>query len=427
MANSEEKSTVPEISTDKEKLLDTTRLKTLAMSGASSGDTISMWNESVVDEFVDNIRALRIKANGLIDSLRSAESALSKYSWYQCASRYSEFTAHNINKLLNSSDLSSETFRNILQDDGKEDGGLEAFYNTPNFAHLAGAIEEIKNAIIDYSKGTNMYKSRDILSTWVRQSDGDDSFLGGGSSFDTYTGSGTFTAPVVDSINKDKTADTTPVFSTDVEKNNELDGAENIPMKDSVTDDITNVSAKDLLVDAVKDTTDDSTIVTAGVASVLGSTFTKSNSSLNSLIKSKDKTSKFEAGKVDDIIEPEEPIPSLEEDNSNVFDDVVSTVTSFVTPQVSEATIDGKKVKGNASSVAIPVAAGVGVVSAGTYAGKAYMDKKKHADNDENEDEEKNDFDDFEFKDVTNEEVPAENNSNDSIVDFKNKIMDDNL
>ena len=88
-------------------------------------------------------------------------------------------------------------------------------------------------------------------------------------------------------------------------------------MEDSVTDNIANISAKDLLIDAVKNSNG---IVSAGATSVLGNAFSKGIGSSNKI------DSKLEAEKIDDIIEPEEPIPNLDEDEDNLFDDVVSVL-----------------------------------------------------------------------------------------------------
>ena len=248
---------------------------------------------------------------------------------------------------------------------------------------------------------------------------GDDSFLNN-NYYSGSTISSNLEAPTLNSITAgDTNTNTTPIFSTDIEKNDELDGADNIPMEDSVTDDITKVSAKDLLVDAVKNSNG---IVSAGATSVLGNTFSKGIGSSNKI------DSKLEAEKIDDIIEPEEPIPNLDEDEDNLFDDVVSTVTSIVTPDVPTTTINGKNVEGKSgSSIAIPAIAGVGVASAGVVGGKVYMDKKNNGDDSEDDDDNK--FDDFEFEnsEEKQEETVNNNDSKENVVDFKNKIMDDNL
>ncbi len=389
----------------------------------SYSDSLSMWSDDDIEFVLESLRDLRDSVENFHSSFSKAENDIIYCSWYNTATGDSEFYDHVWNNVINGAGFEAETLKNIFYDDGKETGGLKGFNDAPNFSHLISAIEELRQAIIDYSNGTNVYAARDILSTLINIGEGDDSFLGN-SSYYGAASAGTLSAPSIESIEPTKTVETpknedvTPIFSTDIEKNDELDGADNIPMEDSVTDDITKVSAKDLLIDAIKNSNGNSTLVTAGVTSAIG----------NSFVKRIDKAkSKLEAKPVDDIIEPEEPIPNLDEEGDNLFDDVVSTVTSFVTPNVPTATINGKKVDGKtASSVAIPAVAGVGVASAGVVGGKAYIDKKK---NDEtNEDDDDNKFDDFEFENLDEQQQnPINDDALESVVDFKNKIMDDDL
>lgn len=389
----------------------------------SYSDSLSMWSDDDIEFVLESLRDLRDSAENFHSSFSKAENDIIYCSWYNTATGDSEFYDHVWNNVINGAGFEAETLKNIFYDDGKETGGLKGFNDAPNFSHLISAIEELRQAIIDYSNGTNVYAARDILSTLINIGEGDDSFLGN-SSYYGAASAGTLSAPSIESIEPTKTVETpknedvTPIFSTDIEKNDELDGADNIPMEDSVTDDITKVSAKDLLIDAVKNSNG---IVSAGAASALGNAFSKG-------IGSSKIDSKLKAEKLDDIIEPEEPIPNLDEDGDNLFDDVVSTVTSIVTPDVPSTTINGKKVEGKAGSgIAIPAIAGVGVASAGVVGGKVYMDKKNN--DDDSEDDDDNKFDDFEFEnsEEKQEEVVNNNDSKENVVDFKNKIMDDNL
>ena len=401
----------------------------------SYSDSLSMWSDDDIDFVLESLRSLRDSAEDFFSSFSKAENDIIYCSWYNTATRDSEFYNHVWNNVINGTGFEAETLKNIFYDDGKETGGLKGFNDAPNFSHLISAIEELRQAIIDYSNGTNVYAARDVLSTLVNIGDGDDSFLGKSSYYGPAVPS-TLSAPSIESIEPTKTVetpkteDTTPIFDTDIEKNDELDGADNIPMEDSVTDDITNVSAKDLLVDAVKNSNGNSTIVSAGVSSILGNTLAKG---MAGVVKKGSRTKKDS-----DIIEAEEPIPNLEKDEdeaeNNLFDDVVSTVTDIITPNVPTATINGKKVDGKAGSgIAIPAVAGVGVASAGVLGGKAYMDKNKNSDTVEDE-EENDDYDDFEFDNVEEDQNLEEEQTTvdkddlgESVVDFKNKIMDDNL
>lgn len=376
----------------------------------SYSDSLSMWSDDDIDYVIVLLRSLRVKAEAFYTIFSKAENDIIYCSWYNTATGDSEFYDHVWNNVINGTGPEAETLKNIFYDDGKETGGLKGFNAAPNFSHLISAIEELRQAIIDYSNGTNVYAARDILSTLVNIGDGNDSFLGKSSYYGPAVPS-TLSAPSIESIEPTKTVETS--------KNDELDGADNIPMEDSVTDNIANISAKDLLIDAVKNSNG---IVSAGATSVLGNTFSKGIGSSNKI------DSKLEAEKIDDIIEPEEPIPNLDEDEDNLFDDVVSTVTSIVTPDVPTTTINGKNVEGKSgSSIAIPAIAGVGVASAGVVGGKVYMDKKNN--DDDSEDDDDNKFDDFEFEnsEEKQEEVVNNNDSKENVVDFKNKIMDDNL
>lgn len=376
----------------------------------SYSDSLSMWSDDDIDYVIVLLRSLRVKAEAFYTIFSKAENDIIYCSWYNTATGDSEFYDHVWNNVINGTESEAETLKNIFYDDGKETGGLKGFNAAPNFSHLISAIEELRQAIIDYSNGTNVYAARDILSTLVNIGDGNDSFLGKSSYYGPAVPS-TLSAPSIESIEPTKTVETS--------KNDELDGADNIPMEDSVTDNIANISAKDLLIDAVKNSNG---IVSAGATSVLGNTFSKGIGSSNKI------DSKLEAEKIDDIIEPEEPIPNLDEDEDNLFDDVVSTVTSIVTPDVPTTTINGKNVEGKSgSSIAIPAIAGVGVASAGVVGGKVYMDKKNNGDDSEDDDDNK--FDDFEFEnsEEKQEETVNNNDSKENVVDFKNKIMDDNL
>ena len=391
----------------------------------SYGDALYMAPSSYIDNVIQRLKIMRDSMLGdFRDKFESAREKIRKCRWYEYVpTEDADFQATRWKTVLNSSSPAAETLRNIYNDDGEEKGGLKGFYDEPNFSHLISAIEELRQAILDYSNGRNISASRDVLSTFLNggKEKGDDSFLNN-NYYSGSTISSNLEAPTLKSItagDTDTNTNTTPIFSTDIEKNDELDGADNIPMEDSVTDNITNISAKDLLIDAVKNSNG---IVSAGATSVLGNAFSKGIGSSNKI------DSKLEAEKIDDIIEPEEPIPNLDEDEDNLFDDVVSTVTSIVTPDVPTTTINGKNVEGKSgSSIAIPAIAGVGVASAGVVGGKVYMDKKNN--DDDSEDDDDNKFDDFEFEnsEEKQEEVVNNNDSKENVVDFKNKIMDDNL
>lgn len=392
------------------------------------GTNIFMKDDTCIQEVLDDIENLISEAKKTYDLIYNAEHyELQKKDWYSYIGEYNSY----VKQFFLDNTYTSKTYEDgssvylysdIMNDKVRDNGNNLYFYvkrEKYSFGRLHGAITELREAVVNYSKGIDVAASKDIISTF------NPTYFSSSPYYSGSTISSNLEAPTLKSVtasDTDTNANITPIFSTDTEKNDELDGADNIPMEDSVTDDITKVSAKDLLVDAVKKSTGESTLVTAGVASALGNAFSKGIGSSNKI------DSKLEAEKIDNIIEPEEPIPNLDEDEDNLFDDVVSTVTSIVTPDAPNTTINGKKVEGKAgSSIAIPAIAGVGVVSAGVVGGKVYMDKKKN--DDDSEDDDDNKFDDFEFEnsEEKQEETVNNNDSKENVVDLKNKIMDDNL
>lgn len=379
-------------------------------------DTISMWSGDDIDDIIDGLRKLRDEADDFSrNSFDKAENDIIYCDWYNTATCDSEFYDYSWNNVINGTGLASETLKNIFYDDEKEAGGLKGFNDVPNFSHLISAIIELRDAVVNYSKGIDVDAAKDVINTFHPN------FLSS-SPYSGYTAPATLEAPEFEKV---ASVENTSVVSTD-----DIDGAENIPMEDSITDDITNVSAKDLLEDAVKSSDGNSTLVTAGAASVLsgagvvGAGISQGiKSSIAKLGKNVDELEDEKSDEDDeDIIEADEPISSLE-------DDLASSVSNFVEPELEKVSINGKKVQGKQSSIIIGTGAGaVGVTTAGVLAGKTYMDKKKSEDEDGSEDDD-NKFDDFEFENLEEkqEETVNNNDSNENVVDFKSKIMDDNL
>lgn len=186
------------------------------------------------------------------------------------------------------------------------------------------------------------------------------------------------------------------------------DGADNIKVKDSATDDITNVSSDELIKDS-------SSVAIPGVASIIGSS--TRNGSLAGAV-----------GVLAGILglNGDAPLEMLdtntdEIDGSDMAGSVSDAISDFITPDVGIA--KGKVVKSSTGASAIAATlAGVGALSAGAIGGKIYMDKKKNEDDDD-DDMVSYDDDDFFDREEENEEEPIDT----SIVDFKNEILNDNL
>ncbi len=397
----------------------------------SYGSDIFMKEDTYIEGVLDEIEEIVSLAKETFDSIYNAEHyTLQKKSWFSYVRNYNSSLTQSFLDNTYSSKVYSDggtvaAYSEIFDDKIREKYDNDLYFYVKrekySFGRLYGAIRELREAVSNYSKGINVSSSIEIINTFNPGHIATSDYSGYSGS--TYTAPG-ITVPAIDSI-------------VDVKKNDELDGADNIPMEDSVTDNILNVSADNLLEGAVKETNGDGAVISsAGISSILSGLgtgvgvasagFGKAGSVVSKIGKNIDELKDKDS---DDIIEADEPITSLDDvdEDEDLLDEVVSGVESFVAPQVN-ATIDGKKVEGKTgSSIAIPAVAGVGVASAGAITGKVYMDKKKNNNDDTGEDDDDNQFDDFEF-DKSEEQSNIENTGNDeNVVEFKNKIMDDNL
>lgn len=381
------------------------------------GTDIFMREDACIEEVLDDIENLFSLAKQTYDEIYNAEhSKLQNKYWYSYIDGYknsyvrSIFLDNTCTSKVYADGSSVYPYSEIMNE--KEIDRTDSLYyfvktKKHTLGRLHGAIIELRDAVVNYSKGIDVDAARDVINTFHPN------FLSS-SPYSGYTAPATLEAPEFEKV---ASVENTSVVSTD-----DIDGAENIPMEDSITDDITNVSAKDLLEDAVKSSDGNSTLVTAGAASVLSGAGVVgagiSQGIKSSIAKLGKNVDELEDEKSDeDIIEADEPISSLE-------DDLDTSVSNFVEPELEEVSINGKKVQGKQSSIIIGTGAGaVGVTTAGVLAGKTYMDKKKSEDEDGSEDDD-NKFDDFEFENL--EEKP-ETLSDKNVVELKNKIIDDDL
>ncbi len=405
----------------------------------SYGSDIYMKEDTYIDSVLDEIEDIVSLAKKTFDSIYVAEhEILQKKGEYSFVKNFNSYITQYFLDNTYSSKVYSDggtvaSYSEIFDDKIREKYDNDLYFYVKrekySFGRLYGAIRELREAVSNYSKGIDVSSSIEIINTLNPGHISTSSYSGYSGSTYTAPTLSTTTVPAIDSI-------------VDVKKTDAIDGAENIALEDSVTDNILNVSADNLLESAVKETNGDDAIISSkGLSSVLSGLSSGTASALSSAgvistglgktssVVSKIGKSANELKKkdTDEVIEAEEPITSLgdTDEDEDLLGEIVSDVESFVAPQVN-TTINGKKVKSKSgASFAIPAVAGVGVASAGAIGGKVYMDKKNNNNDDENnDDDDENVFDDFEFDEQTN----VENTGNDeNVVDFKNKIMDDNL
>ncbi len=374
----------------------------LNASSISYTSDITMKEDQYIDEVIERARELSKEAKALYDDILSQERSIFTRNWYSYALDYDDSIKHD---LYTSKQRNDMYCTDILDDDGVETGGLQAFDNICNFSRLAGAIDELREAIKNFSNGVDVSAAKGVLSYFNSEI-----VLNNPTSYSA--GSNSYVSPTLDTLDN---------------KGVEETGSESIDVQDSLTDDILNSTG---------DTTDDS-IVNMGAASAVadvingsGVTTSKGLSTASGGVAGA-LGAGFTAAGIDDIIEADEPIDTLEEvDDSTIFDEVADALESFITPDISGTTVDGKEVKTkSASSIAIPAVAGVGTISAGAIGGKMYMDNKKKKESgegdDEDDDEDDNGFDDFEFNNENQDSV--DDTDNESVVDFKNRITDISL
>lgn len=393
----------------------------LTVNNSSYGDSLYM-DEKAVEDVIEIINELSRKFYEVFSDLLLVEDSLRKKGeasgWWSVSSNFAPdlFYNHKFLSLADSGNVDSEYPANKLLSIYHGDEGVSNFFKQPSFNGLISSLEEIKQAILNYSNGVDTDNALSILRAWIGPSC--NLTAKNYSSFGSNGGTGTVSsnvepvtvAPIEVPISSTGTGNEngSNIMDSEVVDFDKDDGADNIKVKDSATDDITNVSSDKLIKDS-------SSVAIPGVASIIGSS--TRNGSLAGAVG-------VGAGILG--LNGDAPLEMLdtnvdEIDGSDMAGSVSDAISDFITPDVGIA--KGKVVKSSTGASAIAATlAGVGALSAGAIGGKIYMDKKKNEDDDD-DDMVSYDDDDFFDREEENEEEPIDT----SIVDFKNEILNDNL
>lgn len=393
----------------------------LTVNNSSYGDSLYM-DEKAVEDVIEIINELSRKFYEVFSDLLLVEDSLRKKGeasgWWSVSSNFAPdlFYNHKFLSLADSGNVDSEYPANKLLSIYHGDEGVSNFFKQPSFNGLISSLEEIKQAILNYSNGVDTDDALSTLRAWIGPSC--NLAAKNYSSFGSSGGTGTVSsnvdpvtvAPIEVPISSTGTGNEngSNIMDSEVIDFDKDDGADNIKVKDSATDDITNVSSDELIKDS-------SSVAIPGVASIIGSS--TRNGSLAGAVG-------VGAGILG--LNGDAPLEMLdtnadEIDGSDMAGSVSDAISDFITPDVGTA--KGKVVKSSTGASAIAATlAGVGALSAGAVGGKIYMDKKKSEDDDD-DDMVSYDDDDFFDREEENEEEPIDT----SIVDFKNEILNDNL
>lgn len=387
----------------------------LTVNNSSYGDSLYM-DEKAVEDVIEIINELSRKFYEVFSDLLLVEDSLRKKGeasgWWSTSRVFAPDLFYN-HKFISLADTNSTNYpANKLLSIYHGDEGVSNFFKQPSFNGLISSLEEIKQAILNYSNGVDTDDALSTLRAWIGPNC--NLVAKNYSSFGSSGGTGTVssnvnpvTAPPISStgIGNKPSSNIMDSVVVDFDKD---DGADNIKVKDSATDDITNVSSDELIKDS-------SSVAIPGVASIIGSS--TRNGSLAGAVG-------VGAGILG--LNGDAPLEMLdtnvdEIDGSDMAGSVSDAISDFITPDVGIA--KGKVVKSSTGASAIAATlAGVGALSAGAIGGKIYMDKKKNEDDDD-DDMVSYDDDDFFDREEENEEEPIDT----SIVDFKNEILNDNL
>lgn len=387
----------------------------LTVNNSSYGDSLYM-DEKAVEDVIEIINELSRKFYEVFSDLLLVEDSLRKKGeasgWWSTSRVFAPDLFYN-HKFISLADTNSTNYpANKLLSIYHGDEGVSNFFKQPSFNGLISSLEEIKQAILNYSNGVDTDNALSILRAWIGPSC--NLAAKNYSSFGSSGGTGTVssnvnpvTAPPISSTGIGNKTSSNIMDSAVIDFDKD-DGADNIKVKDSATDDITNVSSDKLIKDS-------SSVAIPGVASIIGSS--TRNGSLAGAVG-------VGAGILG--LNGDAPLEMLdtnadEIDGSDMAGSVSDAISDFITPDVGTA--KGKVVKSSTGASAIAATlAGVGALSAGAVGGKIYMDKKKNEDDDD-DDMVSYDDDDFFDREEENEEEPIDT----SIVDFKNEILNDNL
>lgn len=387
----------------------------LTVNNSSYGDSLYM-DEKAVEDVIEIINELSRKFYEVFSDLLLVEDSLRKKGeasgWWSTSRVFAPDLFYN-HKFISLADTNSTNYpANKLLSIYHGDEGVSNFFKQPSFNGLISSLEEIKQAILNYSNGVDTDDALSTLRAWIGPNC--NLVAKNYSSFGSSGGTGTVssnvnpvTAPPISSTGIGNKPSSN-IMDSEVIDFDKDDGADNIKVKDSATDDITNVSSDELIKDS-------SSVAIPGVASIIGSS--TRNGSLAGAVG-------VGAGILG--LNGDAPLEMLdtnadEIDGSDMAGSVSDAISDFITPDVGIT--KGKVVKSSAGASAIAATlAGVGTLSAGGIGGKIYMDKKKNED-DGDDDMVSYDDDDFFDREEENEEEPTDT----SIVDFKNEILNDNL
>lgn len=387
----------------------------LTVNNSSYGDSLYM-DEKAVEDVIEIINELSRKFYEVFSDLLLVEDSLRKKGeasgWWSTSRVFAPDLFYN-HKFISLADTNSTNYpANKLLSIYHGDEGVSNFFKQPSFNGLISSLEEIKQAILNYSNGVDTDDALSILRAWIGPNC--NLVAKNYSSFGSSGGTGTVssnvnpvTAPPISSTGIGNKPSSN-IMDSEVVDFDKDDGADNIKVKDSATDDITNVSSDELIKDS-------SSVAIPGVASIIGSS-TRNGSLVGAV--------GVGAGILG--LNGDAPLEMLdtnvdEIDGSDMAGSVSDAISDFITPDVGIA--KGKVVKSSTGASAIAaILAGVGALSAGAVGGKIYMDKKKNEDDDD-DDMVSYDDDDFFDREEENEEEPIDT----SIVDFKNEILNDNL
>lgn len=387
----------------------------LTVNNSSYGDSLYM-DEKAVEDVIEIINELSRKFYEVFSDLLLVEDSLRKKGeasgWWSTSRVFAPDLFYN-HKFISLADTNSTNYpANKLLSIYHGDEGVSNFFKQPSFNGLISSLEEIKQAILNYSNGVDTDDALSTLRAWIGPNC--NLVAKNYSSFGSSGGTGTVssnvnpvTAPPISSTGIGNKPSSN-IMDSEVVDFDKDDGADNIKVKDSATDDITNVSSDELIKDS-------SSVAIPGVASIIGSS--TRNGSLAGAVG-------VGAGILG--LNGDAPLEMLdtnvdEIDGSDMAGSVSDAISDFITPDVGIA--KGKVVKSSTGASAIAATlAGVGALSAGAIGGKIYMDKKKNEDDDD-DDMVSYDDDDFFDREEENEEEPIDT----SIVDFKNEILNDNL
>lgn len=365
----------------------------------SYGDELYM-DEKKVDEAIELITKLgkdlySVFSDALIanDSLRKKGEA---HGWLYTASNFDHATFMNTQffNLNGDGDSGKYVGNKLVSIYCGKDTSIGGFNSSPSFNGLAGALNEIKEAIINYSMGRDLNSARSSLFNWINLSGGDPSRFD--PDYIAKTGDSGVVAPTV-------TADDTlaPTITPTV--------------PDIVTPEVPKIDVPDItlpdtsdILDSIDKPTLDPDIITKPDPSrpSIGSSIGSKKTGLDALT----------GGGISSLLgnEFETDLDTVDGDSLNsesLSGNISDAISSFVAPDVSLAS--SKKVKTGSVGAAAAALAGLG--TAGIVGGKVYLDKKKK-DEEEEADDSYDEF--FDEKDDANEQES-------SVVDFKNEILQD--